>query len=281
MQIHLLRVVPYLLALPAFAFGYALVLPQDAPPAIVGATAEYTFADGGTLYESAVMEKSTSPYFWLDSGGSLTVGDGVGKTIQGTLPEEDPWRMLYAKNNSLDTDNGFRPQNIFRLITKSSWNDLEESAGFYINADNFSVSPNRNESNGLLLMSRYTDDGQTLYYAGIRVDGTAVIKKKFHGTYYTMAQQQIFPGTYTGGTNLLPHNEWIDLKSETISNQDNSVSVALFMRLPGESDWRELISETDAGQYGGTPPIKGPAYAGIRTDFMDVSFRNYVLAALD
>ena len=39
-----------------------------------------------------------------------------------------------------------------------------------VEADHFSTSPNRNSSNGVLLMSRYSDSGDTLYYAGMRVD---------------------------------------------------------------------------------------------------------------
>ena len=38
----------------------------------------------------------------------------------------------------------------------------------------------------MLLFNRY-QDGQTLYYGGVRVDGAAVIKKKLAGVYTTLA----------------------------------------------------------------------------------------------
>jgi hypothetical protein len=240
----------------------------------------FTFNSAGTLQEAGSALESTSPYFWLNSGGKLVINGANGTTIEGDLPVGDKWHTLYATSNPLDTDNGLHPQNLFRLVTKSSWENTSASADFKIDKDNLSTSPNRNASNGLLLMSRYASDGQTLYYAGIRVDGTAVIKKKYHGVYYTMAQKQIFPGTYNASTspNLLPHGEWISLKSDTVTNADGSVTVTLSMKRAGETAWTKLLTSTDTGtNFGGTPPITGLSLAGIRTDFMDVEFDNYRL----
>ncbi len=129
-------------------------------------------------------------------------------------------------------------------------------------------------------MSRYRDNGKTLYYTGIRVDGTAVIKKKYNGTYYTMAQKKIIPGTYdrTKNPNLLPHRTWIDLKQTTLTHPDGSVTVSLAMKQVGERSWTELLSAIDDGKrYDRTPVILGESAAGIRTDFMDVRFDNYRL----
>jgi hypothetical protein len=242
----------------------------------------YSFNSPGILQESSSMDDSSSPYLWLNSGGELIIADGYGETMQGDTSAQNIWRGNYAASNPTDSDGGAHPQNILRLVTRSQWRDLREDAQFLVVADNFSKSFNRNTSNGLLLMSRYARGGQTLYYAGIRVDGTAVIKKKIHGVYYTMAQEQVFPGTYTGwqdDVNLIPHHEWIGLRSDTVTNSDGSVTIRLYIQRGG-SQWVELLHATDNGQYGGTPPISGQAYAGIRTDFMDVQFKQYDLQEL-
>jgi hypothetical protein len=123
-------------------------------------------------------------------------------------------------------------------------------------------------------MSRYRSSA-TLYYAGIRVDGTAVIKKKYEGTYYTLAQAPVFPGTYDSANepDLLPHDSWLGLRVETQTASDGSVSVTLYLNRG--AGWERLLSAKDAGEYGGTPPITGGGCLGIRTDFMDVSFRDF------
>lgn len=256
-----------------------------APPKDISAkTFVYSFNAPGVLYEAARVADSSSPYWFLDSGSALIIGNGIGQTAQGELSAKDPWRIAYSRSNPIDTDNGFHPQNIFRLFTKGRWEDFSEQMLFYIAKDNFSASPNRNASNGLLLMSRHTGDGDTLYYAGIRVDGTAILKKKYQGMYYTMAQGKVFPGVYTkNGTvssrNLLPHNQWLALQLKTITNVDDSVTLTLSLKREGEAGWTQLLSATDSGRYGGTPPITGANYAGIRTDFMDVGFADFRIDA--
>src|SRR3990172_10201649 len=166
---------------------------QAGPAAPLGSTFNYTFDSPGTLVEAGRMSDSVSPYWWLSSGAYLHVGSGVGSTIQGTLPSNDYWRRYYAQTSATDTDNGYRPQNLFRLVTRSRWQNFRQQIYFRIRRDNLSASPNRNASNGLLLMSRYLDQNN-LYYAGIRVDGAAVIKKKYLGKYYTMAYARMFTG---------------------------------------------------------------------------------------
>src|SRR6185369_16002123 len=148
---------------------------------------------------------------------------------------------------------------------------------------NFSSSTNRNASNGLLFFGRYKDS-ETLYYAGIRVDGTAVIKKKYRGTYYTMAQKKIFQGTYEGvssNKNLLPHNEWIEMRSDIKTNPDGTVAINLYIRREGKETWELLLSTFDDGvAFNNTPPITGEGAAGIRTDFMDVEFKDFRVTSL-
>lgn len=251
-------------------------------PAVIASPFVYSFNAAGVLNEADSMQNSTSPYWWLNSGGELILQSGIGETMQGEAPLLNRWRILYALSNPLDTDGGTHPQNLFRLVSKSVWNNVSEEAHFFIVKDNFSTSPNRNQSNGLLLMSRYTGDGQTLYYAGVRVDGTAVIKKKIKGVYYTLAQKQIFPGTYaiTAGTstsqNLLPHGTWIGLKSETVTGSDGHVTVTLYMQNQNGT-WVRILSAVDDGgtSVGHTTPIIGAQYSGVRTDFMDVELSNF------
>jgi len=255
---------------------------MEAAAAAVISSLNYLFSVAGTLQEAGSMDESSSPYFWLNSGGKLLLAGGLGSTILGDLPASDKWYKLYAQNNPADTDGGAHPQNLFRLVTRSKWNNALQQANFQIVADHFSPSSNRNASNGLLFMSRYTGDGQTLYYAGVRVDGYAVIKKKYHGTYYTMASKRIFPGVYSVGAdvNLLPHAQWFTLQNTTVTNADGSVTVTLSAKLPGATSTTPLVSATDSGGYGGTPPITGAQYDGIRTDFMDVEFDNYQIKPL-
>ena len=256
--------------------------PQPVPAAQVPTTFRYTFNVDGSLAEIGSMENTHSPYWWLDSGGKLVIKDGVGETIQGDLPASENWYQEYARTNPDDTDGGVHPQNLFRLVSRSTWDDVRIEVSFKIVKDNLSKSANRNESNGLLLMSRYGEDGQTLYYSGIRVDGTAVIKKKYKGTYYTMAQEKVFPGTYDRDSrpNLLPHDGWIRLRGETVTNIDESVSVRLYMQDKEPGKWKLLVSARDNSQHEDTKPIVGANPIGIRTDFMDVQFRDIVMEKL-
>lgn len=269
-------------------FGLALVgavsltTSMGTPAVSVDSPFVYTFNSAGILKESSSMGESSSPYFWLNSGGELRLSGYTGSTIVGDLPESNTWNKLYAASSAVDTDQGDHPQNLFRLVTRNLWENVRAEAQFLILEDRFSSSPNQNSSNGLLLMSRYKDS-DTLYYAGIRVDGTAVIKKKYNGTYYTMAQKKVFPGTYSGSkddVNLIPHREWLMLRSETVTQQDGSVVVKLYYKKRAATAWTKLLEAKDTGNHGGTPPITGKGYAGIRTDFMDVRFEDMRLETL-
>lgn len=237
----------------------------------------YTFNSSGTLYEADNGTDSSSGYWWLNSGAKLILNGSIGQTVHGALSSTDPWAIMYAASSPTDTDGGVHPQNLFRLVSRSTWENVHVQANYKIDADEFSSSSNRNQSNGLLLMLRYHPDGQTLYYAGIRVDGTAVLKKKINGVYYTMAQKVIFPGTYSiaSKVNLLPHNAWLNLGADTVTNSNGSVTVNLYLTKPGETTPTKILTAIDSGQYGGTTPITGADFVGIRTDFMDISFDNF------
>lgn len=258
-------------------FSFLLAFLSFTLPAQAAGTLIQDFSSTGTVYEAGASADSSSPYWWVNSGALMKLDGSVAQTNQGSLAATHPWRLTYLAANPTDTDNGYHPQNLFRLVTKDTWASASVVADYYIARDNWSDSPNQNASNGLLLMNRYAPDGQTLYYAGVRVDGTAVIKKKYRGTYYTMAQKKIFPGTYTAGddTNLLPHGEWISLKSDVVTKTNGSARIDLYMKRAGETSWTLLISGTDDGvRYGNTPVISSGS-AGIRTDFMDVKFDRF------
>lgn len=246
--------------------------PRAEPPSKVFI---YSFNVPGILQEAGNESESTSPYWYLNSGGRLLIDRGIGATIQGSVSWGDRWHDAYARTNPLDTDGGAHPQNIFRLVTKRTWSDVSEEVWFRITADNFSSSPNRNQSNGLLLMSRYVDH-DNLYYAGIRVDGTAVIKKKYAGVYYTMVQVPFFAGAYSEAAqaNLLPHGAWLGLRAITETGASGAVAVRFYYRPAGAARWTLAAFATDRGQFGGTPPITERGAAGVRTDFMDVEFKD-------
>lgn len=234
----------------------------------------YPFTTPGVLAETDSPDHSASEYWWLNSGGKLIITEEYGETIQGPLHPLDPWRLEYALDNPVDTQTGFYPQNLFRLLTRSQWRDVRTQASFYIVASNGGLSPNRNESNGLFLMSRYSPGGQTLYYAGVRVDGMAIVKKKYRGEYTTLAETVVFPGEYSHETktNLLPHGKWLGLRMET-QTHEGAVTIRLFMKAE-DGTWRELLTAVDTGSESEKPILQsGPV--GIRTDFMDVRFRDF------
>lgn len=72
-----------------------------------------------TLFEAGSMNETQSPYWWLNSGGIFYSEGGTGKSVQGELPSDNFWRELYNKNNPWETDNGFHPMNIYRLVTRN------------------------------------------------------------------------------------------------------------------------------------------------------------------
>jgi hypothetical protein len=233
------------------------------------------FDSAGTLVEAGSMSRSASPSWWLSSGAYLYRRNGIGLTIQGTLPKNDYWRRYYANTSSIDTDGGYRPQNLFRLTTRGRWQNFRQQVYFRIRRDNLSASPNRNASNGLFLLNRYQDENN-LYYCGIRVDGAAVIKKKYRGVYYTVAYEPFFPGRYdrTSQPSLLPKSIWLGLRSELTNNADGTVRITLAID-PGPGGWLPVFDVLDNGLAFGGAAITASGYGGVRTDFMDVEFENY------
>jgi hypothetical protein len=235
------------------------------------------------LEEAGSMKNSKSDDWWLNSGGIMSISFQEFSTNIGALSAELSWRKLYAKTNPNDTDNGYFPQNIFRLVTRYKWKNFSQSVYFNIEKINLSESKNRNESNGVLLFNRY-QDGDNLYYIGLRVDGDAVIKKKIAGKYYTLAEKEIFsPGSaYDKDTNpnLIPENTWIGIKSEVSNADDGSVNLKLYMDREQNGNWQLILEMKDKDHKYGTAVFSNKGYAGLRTDFMDVKFENYSIQKL-
>lgn len=227
------------------------------------------------ITETNSSSTSTNSNWWLNSGAYFSVASGIGETNQGDLPSTDLWKKLYATSNSVDTDGGVHPQNIFRLVTKSIFKNLSQEAYFKINKYNLSSSSSRTASNGFLFFNRYAD-ANNLYYTGVRVDGTVIIKKKINGTYYTMSQKKVFPGAYNRSTNpnLLPLNKYMGIKSVVTDLANGNVSIKVYMDINNSGTWTLVTEALDTGKNYG-PMIKTSAPAGIRTDFMDVEFKSY------
>ena len=247
-------------------------------PIISNAFFSDNFNKNEIIEESGSMSGSSNSSWWLNSGAFFIKENGIGKTFFGEIDKNSKWQKSYLQYNAVDTDNGFHPQNIFRLITKSKWQNFQQTIYAKIKKYNLSESKNRSESNGLLLFNRYVDS-DNLYYAGIRVDGTAVIKKKINGNYYTLAQKSFYkadvPYNRDTNPNIIPDQKWIGLKSEIETNSDNTVSIKLFIDKDKTGNWVLAAEAKDDGKSYGGATILSEGYAGIRTDFMDVEFDEY------
>lgn len=235
-----------------------------------------SFAGPARVLQEGKISEVYDPNWWVDSGAYLFYNGQTASTIQGELPASDPWRLKFFSTNPGETDNGYHPQNIFRLITRTTWKNAVEQVYFKINRYILSTDPHRQSSNGILLFNHYLDE-YNLYYMGLRVDGTASIKKKMNGVYYVYAAPKILPGVYDRNTNpnLMPLNTWIGIRTVVTSNPDHSVSLAVYSDIGRTGVWTLMAQFLDASSANGGPPIDQPGYAGIRTDFMDVEFSDY------
>lgn len=244
-----------------------------------GEIEEFEYGFSGDFVLSEIHPESESPNadWWLNSGAYMTEGGGVGETVQGELSIFDPRWDWYSKNNPAETDNGFHPQNIFRLISRHSFGDSSQEAYFRMNRYNLSLDPHRTGSNGLLLMSRY-QDGDNLYYSGLRVDGRVIVKKKINGQYYSMFARTVLSGgpyDRESNPNLIPEGSWIGIKTETKNGNNGSVGISVYLDIGRTGNWLLAAEVTDDGVSYGGPAFFGGGRGGVRTDFMDASFDDY------
>lgn len=229
------------------------------------------------LNEASGMDTSENDTWWLNSGGRVYFDKDIIRTIQGDLPDDDYWRLRYRDSNPTETDDGYHPQNIFRLVTRTQYEEPVQSMYFKINRYILSDDEHRASPNGVLIFQHYLD-GDNLYYAGLRVDGQAVIKKKTKGVYYTMAYEPVFTESeYDRDTNpnLLPTDTWLGIKTELQNLESGAVQIKLYMDKDKSGNWELVVEATDNGSLFGGAPITESGYAGIRTDFMDVEFKGY------
>lgn len=298
MPTSLLAIIPFLFIPPSMYIFPFIFLPT---PETVKTTYSYSttttqyrpenkpkktvMAEKCNYFTKGLLEETNSPKtskescWWLDSGGIFYVEKGIGKTLAGNLDPNSFWSTKYKENNPKDTNDGLRPQNIFRLLNKKKWGDVSQEILFRINKYDLSRSENRNESNGVLLMSRYID-GNNLYYAGLRVDGIAVIKKKSNGVYITLATTtHSKSGKYDPINNptLLIPNKWLGEKFVTQNNQDGSVSLKLFVNMGDSEEWNLILEATDTLKLSGSLPLTNPGNIGIRSDFMDLELSNFIV----
>lgn len=263
--------------------GIGMSSVEAVPAREVSSPFTYRFHVDGMLEEAGSESESSSPYFWLNSGGRLNLANGVGATIHGDLAAPDKWYTIYLASNPTDTDWGAHPQNIFRLLTRSRWENFTQSVSFQMTKLNVSASPERDGWSGILLFNRYLDS-DNLYYIGLRHDGDGVIKKKRYGVYYTLAQGPAFTAeaSYERDTvpNLMPGQVWMGLKSVVQTNTDSTVTLQLWLDRQLTGNWELVLETVDTNGGADGAPILGDGFAGIRTDFMDVEFDDHRLERL-
>ena len=193
--------------------------------------AAVNFDSPGTLNEANSMQESTSPYWWVSSGGLLIIEKGIGRTNSKTAPLSNRWFLAYQLNNSLDTDNGRYPQNLFRLVSKDLVGDSDISMSFRISKVNLTDTPNRDAWSGIFILSRY-EDSDNLYYAGARQDGHVVIKKKINGQYYTLGEvpyyKSYLPYQKDTNPNFIPGATWQKMRLVTKTEGDD-IKLTLYL----------------------------------------------------
>ncbi|OGG41593.1 hypothetical protein A2837_00155 [Candidatus Kaiserbacteria bacterium RIFCSPHIGHO2_01_FULL_46_22] len=235
----------------------------------------FNFDSAGTLQEAASPELSSSRFWWLSSGGNLVIEGGTGRTARKDQSATNRWSLAYRLNNSLDTDSGRYPQNLFRLVSRDTAADADIAMSFRILSLNLTDTPNRDAWSGVFLFSRY-QDSDNLYYAGVRQDGHVVIKKKIGGKYYTMAEEEHFrsyrPYEKDTNPNLIPGQSWLEMRLTT-KNESDGLRITLSIKDDSSTSWKEVLEVLDKGTGG--PAFDQPGHFGIRTDYMDVEFDNY------
>jgi hypothetical protein len=265
----------FLVIQPLFPTNLPFVKKKNAPIPVD----QFDFA---VLNETGKPEESVSQNWWLNSGGIVNFSNNTLSTNQGSINSNSKWFKAYLTSNPQDTDGGLHPQNLFRLVSKNNLQNIEQSVLFKINRTIMSKSPNRNASNGILFFNRY-NDGDNLYYTGVRVDGTGIIKKKKSGIYNTVAQNPVFEGSYNINKqpNLLPENKWIGLKSEVKNLSFKDVSLKVYIDKNNNGNWELIAEAIDTGdKYNGASFINAGRF-GIRTDFMDVEFMNFKVKTIN
>gem|GEM_PF-1744938 len=256
---------------------------DDSADDFSGSTFLEDFSDRVQIEESLEEVSSASPHWWVTAGGLLELDAGVGQTISGTLPVGDPWQERYASGAQAEvTDDGTHPQNAFRAVQRGLWENVSQEVYFNVQRLIYSEHEQRGATNGVFLMSRYSDS-DNLYYAGIRVDGTVTIKKKKAGVYHTLLSATLYDGEYDRAEEsvLLPTEQWIGLRITVENNADGHVDLILSVDRDRSGRWEIIGSATDDGQTYDGAAFTDVGHTGIRTDFMDVQFDDYLIRTIN
>lgn len=217
--------------------------------------------------ESHTFSESSSKKWWLSSGGQIYFFRNKIFPLTGDLHSSDPWYVRYKKNNPKGSNEGKRPQNIFRLVNVPLKKDFTQSVYFKLlyYAAPFPEQPH----DGVFLMSRYVDS-DNLYYYGLRVDGVVVIKKKYHGKYTTLAYKKVLPDV---ALNNIPQDKYLGLK---ISINSNGVKNHLVAYLDLGTGFKKVFDIYDSSK-----DLSSFGKSGLRSDNMDVVFKDYNYEILD
>lgn len=207
----------------------------------------YNFNSAGTLAQSASATQSRSQYLWLAAGRSLVIQNGIGATPAGTT--------------------------IYQLFNKTSVTNASVQIDVNRVKDNLSNSADRKSYLGESIITRYTD-ANNYYYAGIRADGAAVIKKKVNGVYTTLAQKQVLPGTYsTTNYDLMPQGKWMSLKLVVADNAGGQPVLTFSTDIGRTGTWTQALAVTDT-----SAALKSAGLVGIQNDYADAQFDNFIVS---
>jgi hypothetical protein len=294
--LYLRSTISIILILVSFSPSAALFLPWQYPyqqrdvafattsEGIANVVFHDSFDRQGVIKEVNSISNSSDLNWWVSSGGYLLLNNSTASTIQGTLAKNDTFRIGFSSSDGKkDTDNGYRPQNIFRMVNRNTWsgNYTEELYFKYSKYNNMTNADGKNlgADNGVSLMVNY-HDGDNLYYVGLRADGFAGIKKKMDGEYSELQNPvQIFPGQYKNYDNLIPKDKWLGLRAvveqrhDTVSNKDQ-IYIALYTddgKGDGSASWKYVTSYLDQD----STTIFKQGHTGIRTDFIDAQFKDF------
>ncbi len=262
------------------SFGSFIPLTDAVSTASVNLPFTYDFHVNGILGESSSSVLSTSPYWWLNSGGRLTLQNGIGNTIQHSLAATDPVRVSYAAENPVATDQGYHPQNVFQMLFRTPVASPDASIYVKRNADNLTNATNRHAWNGDSILANYINQNN-YYYAGIRNDGVVVIKKKTNGVFQTLSENKIFPGTYnvTSAPDLIPLNQWIGMRFVIATNSAGNPDLSFYTDLTHTGAWTLAAHAVDTpAQFGA--PLTGSGLVGVENDFADASFDNFTIGSV-
>lgn len=281
-MLRLLMIVGSLLGV-APATGWGAEIEQSEEQVILF---QDTFDAPRTIEEVAKPSVSSDPSWWLQSGGRVEIRNGTARTVQGSLPPDDQWRIQYSSTDPQESRDGFRPQNMFRLLQKRPWGNIEQTVYVKINAYDTSLVEHRDAFNGVYFVYRYNQTNGQLYKVGIRVDGAVVVQKRLpdEDLETIWYERTGLRGQYNRAHNpiLIPMHKKIGLRSRIYTSQSSrAVNFQLFVDW-GDGHWTLLTDFWDrVRDDGDTDPIIQKGLAGIQTEFMDAEFSDYQIATYE